>query len=97
MDPKVVTIDGFQSTLPYGERPGPAGTGGGKEQFQSTLPYGERLYPYVHIVHRGMFQSTLPYGERHICTSETALSNGSFNPRSRMGSDLKGHSVHAPV
>ena len=40
------------------------------------------------LVLNNAFQSTLPHGERHAFRSAASV-RLSFNPRSRMGSDLK--------
>ena len=63
-----------------------------RRRFQSTLPHGER--PSTAQVRHPWkwFQSTLPHGERPgIVVFNVATM--SFNPRSRMGSDVK----HLPV
>jgi len=55
--------------------------------FQSTLPHGERPFVNPHCSHLSGFQSTLPHGERQI-KGIGMIDEFSFNPRSRMGSDL---------
>ena len=57
-------VSGFQSTLPYGERPSPPWIKASSLMFQSTLPYGERLADRAAELGVKGFQSTLPYGER---------------------------------
>ena len=43
----------------------------------------------IQMVGRGLrFQSTLPHGERHLAGGFNSLRYNSFNPRSRMGSDV---------
>ena len=76
----------FQSTLPYGERPGSETYIVANSLFQSTLPYGERQSSPGTWNHESLFQSTLPYGERQKASLSWTLIP-SFNPRSRMGSD----------
>jgi len=72
--------------------------------FQSTLPRGERRNT-LHQHHRSTkFQSTLPRGER-LRIFRNIRHPGSFNPRSRAGSDARlldggdAHavSIHAPA
>ena len=60
----------------------------GLDMFQSTLPHGERLVIDRKWVAATMFQSTLPHGERQIRIFKY-YANTSFNPRSRMGSDIR--------
>ena len=54
--------------------------------FQSTLPRGERRGSTTATCWLSGFQSTLPRGERP-CRWSVITSTGSFNPRSRGGSD----------
>ena len=84
----------FQSTLPYGERPGGLKKRDHRRAFQSTLPYGER-------------PSTCKTASQAISVSIHAPVWGAtgwhlypgrpeapgFNPRSRMGSDDAGRSL----
>ena len=94
----------FQSTLPHGERHLRGMVAKQLLLFQSTLPHGERQrFGEVYDKVKG-FQSTLPHGERPY--KSTHLSGvASFNPRSRMGSDVlmlveSGElnvSIHAPA
>ena len=82
----VVTPDGFQSTLPRGER---RGNSNGKSYillFQSTLPRGERRSCPGLLLPGNGFQSTLPRGERRFVFSTSNLFFY-FNPRSHEGSD----------
>ena len=76
----------FQSTLPHGERRRPGGYRLRRLEFQSTLPHGERQrilassppaeHVSIHAPARGATPRPSPCGGR-----------GSFNPRSRTGSD----------
>ena len=77
----------FQSTLPRGERP--RGEVGCRHpcRFQSTLPRGERQQPLRHdrnqvvvSIHAPAWGATNPRGIY-------LMSDKSFNPRSRVGSD----------
>ena len=77
----------FQSTLPRGERLYYEKTYGMQDKFQSTLPRGERHLRQICSKARGLFQSTLPRGERPP-PSACMSASSSFNPRSRVGSDL---------
>ena len=85
---------GFQSTLPYGERPSCAGKTLSITVFQSTLPYGERRTRSRQLLWRGMVSIHAPVWG--ATTSRPALWLGikSFNPRSRMGSDSSGRRTH---
>ena len=73
-------------------------------EFQSTLPHGERLKTATLDCLLLTFQSTLPHGERRSNRLYMVL-RLSFNPRSRMGSDLTAIlrceyvlvSIHAPA
>ena len=73
-------------------------------KFQSTLPHGERLHGVIQVFRLYQFQSTLPHGERLEKSAFITL-NGSFNPRSHMGSDVSTEkqtleqqvSIHAPT
>ena len=76
----------FQSTLPRGERRLYVKAIGRGHEFQSTLPRGERRILCGHVGDNFRFQSTLPRGERPAHNRQQA-SLGSFNPRSRVGSD----------
>ena len=55
--------------------------------FQFTLPHGERLASSHEPTTIRLFQFTLPHGER-LCRIACFGLIGSFNSRSRMGSDL---------
>ena len=97
--------EGFQSTLPRGERLRFVRFYYYFVVFQSTLPRGERLARPATNKTKGQFQSTLPRGER-LSISLKLLSSPGFNPRSHGGSDRKrrGHnrnerrvSIHAPT
>ena len=61
----MVTITGFQSTLPHGERLGRLRMFPVLPFFQSTLPHGERCARKSTILVMEVFQSTLPHGERY--------------------------------
>ena len=80
--------NGFQSTLPRGERPYLLWNGMCLFKFQSTLPRGERLsrIPIMHGIPI-RFQSTLPRGERLFSMAGVQFLSD-FNPRSREGSDF---------
>ncbi len=73
--------------------------------FQSTLPHGERLGADKEPATFGVFQSTLPHGERPPLNLQDRDRVGSFNPRSRTGSDTARSSsdwgepvsIHAPA
>ena len=85
--PDHASHDRFQSTLPYGERRLALIWWGLAQMFQSTLPYGERRILFVGLelgyrvsIHAPVWGAT-PAGIQGLCTA------GSFNPRSRMGSD----------
>ncbi len=79
---------GFQSTLPHGERRAPCRSGSRGLAFQSTLPHGERQH---------CLRPTLApcrFNPRSRTGSDRALSASRypilcFNPRSRTGSDRK--------
>ena len=95
---------GFQSTLPYGERP--SGQVYRKEgfMFQSTLPYGERPCCLSSGSPSRCFNPRSRMGSDGRRTGILSEIPG-FNPRSRMGSDyfpfslsqLRRVSIHAPV
>ena len=68
----------------------------GGATFQSTLPHGERPGEYSWLRAHPRFQSTLPHGERPL-TMSPSIRSRSFNPRSRMGSDLRVIHVECPV
>ena len=55
--------------------------------FQSTLPRGERHSATPACRQKRRFQSTLPRGERQFLFLIPLIPIGSFNPRSRVGSD----------
>ena len=77
----------FQFTLPHGERPNPFPLQCSISSFQFTLPHGERLPADREAVPVYQFQFTLPHGERQASMTLEMLRLGSFNSRSRMGSD----------
>ena len=79
-------LDMFQSTLPRGERLAFGIIDSMPTMFQSTLPRGERLMNGLTQAMSVKFQSTLPRGERHLQIIGYLFA-GSFNPRSRVGSD----------
>ena len=82
-----VEAEGFQSTLPRGERPHMLQYVNTFLRFQSTLPRGERHPKYDKFLHSKVFQSTLPRGERRDCMNFREITQPNFNPRSRVGSD----------
>ncbi len=92
------------STLPHGERLTDSRSLASSCLFQSPLPHGERLGTMLTLIYNQLFQSTLPHGERPRGNLFTPALR-SFNPRSRMGSDvrslsLRRHrlvSIHAPA
>ncbi len=62
--------------------------------FQSTHPHGVRLVIQNAVIYSKLFQSTHPHGVRHhllFCPRIAA----DFNPRTRMGCDLKTGRSHA--
>ena len=59
-----ITINKFQSTLPWWERHNHVMQYGLNKQFQSTLPWWERLRLFFMIFIELQFQSTLPWWER---------------------------------
>ena len=78
---------GFQSTLPRGERPFYSVSNHDLQLFQSTLPRGERPERAGRAFVYSVFQSTLPRGERQDQACPV-LFLSDFNPRSREGSDM---------
>ena len=78
----------FQSTLPRGERLGTLNYSNKDRQFQSTLPRGERHPKSAVSCITFEFQSTLPRGERPMLWLGMMVPT-CFNPRSRVGSDLR--------
>ena len=89
-------FQGFQSTLPRGERPFCIFVQSVYGEFQSTLPRGERLlclyafyihvYISIHAPARGA--TTNAYKE--------AIKDNNFNPRSREGSDRRYRNWYQP-
>ena len=98
-------LQGFQSTLPRGERRVYEITKRGTRRISIHAPARGATTRIIQLS-RGseLFQSTLPRGERHPATL-LIQSDVNFNPRSREGSDRKGcrHcclwciSIHAPA
>ena len=95
----------FQSTLPHGERCGNSHLFKHSRMFQSTLPHGERFKLPEFPVNRFQVSIHAPaWGAISRPTRERDR-DGSFNPRSRMGSDdwpkgkrrLYEVSIHAPA
>ena len=99
----LLSTDGFQSTLPRGERPGGLNPG---DMFEISIHAPARGATHLPktLFRFGAFQSTLPRGERHG-QRRWAAACKNFNPRSREGSDsdgelvdlLKEISIHAPA
>ena len=81
-------IDGFQSTLPRGERHKKYVYRLEEWKFQSTLPRGERRQTRLYLMGARWFQSTLPRGERHPKPPDRFCCQR-FNPRSHEGSDRR--------
>ena len=96
--------EGFQSTLPRGERLNCGGVVVSMMLFQSTLPRGERRTDDILQREQQEFQSTLPRGERPGA-AVPIRSGMDFNPRSHEGSDIADYndllsgkiSIHAPT
>ena len=96
----------FQPTLPHGERQSTRSPKTTSGWFQPTLPHGERLLTHdatlrakIVSIHAPAWGATCVSALYRACT-------GSFNPRSRMGSDARvgrlcsSHShvsIHAPA
>ena len=99
----LLSTDGFQSTLPRGERPGGLNPG---DMFEISIHAPARGATHLPktLFRFGAFQSTLPRGERRgVTVSNPQVIN--FNPRSREGSDTTRNfkffcfyiSIHAPA
>ena len=95
----------FQFTLPRGERHGRFKRGSQTGKFQFTLPRGERPRATGPKGSDMKFQFTLPRGERRRHAAPPTAAQGSFNSRSRVGSDPSRRakpqrrrvSIHAPA
>ena len=102
--PSCNAVTTFQSMLPHGERHLQNKGCTRPKSFQSTLPHGERRCITGGSTAANMFQSTLPHGERRQVSTQRG-NPWCFNPRSRMGSDLRRNqdertqkvSTHAPA
>ncbi len=77
----------FQSTLPHGERPEAKTVSRGVITVSIHAPAWGATYALGIKCTATLFQSTLPHGERPPGKSGPQGPSGSFNPRSRMGSD----------
>ena len=88
----LLSTDGFQSTLPRGERPGGLNPG---DMFEISIHAPARGATHLPktLFRFGAFQSTLPRGERHG-QRRWAAACKNFNPRSREGSDSCGDEPH---
>ena len=90
----LTVIRRFQSTLPYGERPGNLPILLKLPVFQSTLPYGERRVPSLDPVGNHVVSIHAPvWGATVVVLSDEIIKDG-FNPRSRMGSDKGADTAH---
>ena len=100
----VITLDGFQSTLPHGERRRHRGHAGDVGDFNPRSPCGERLIALRILLQVSSFQSRSPYGERRreLCADQQPVRISTHAPR--VGSDhggihfvvTLGISIHAP-
>ncbi len=91
----LVSMMGFQFTLPHGERPLAPGRKRPRTLFQFTLPHGERPARAGGAGNQQAFQFTLPHGER-LCLRGGGGEGGGFNSRSRMGSDMSAPQMTFP-
>ena len=79
----------FQSTRPHGARRTAATSCSPRDLFQSTRPHGARLALMKLDAWPASFQSTRPHGARRPARPRWAVT-ARFNPRARMGRDIKG-------
>ena len=82
-----ITPFAFQFALPRGERRGRRCIPASARRFQFALPRGERPTRAHRKSCPHGFQFALPRGERRCFRFGLGLHNGSFNSRSRVGSD----------
>ena len=98
-------IQGFQFTLPRGERRVETFAGGLRCEFQFTLPRGERRQLSQEVATIEMFQFTLPRGERQcLCEAlhgavefQFTLPRGERRLRQYNIIPIVGVSIHAPT
>ena len=79
----------FQSTLPRGERRKAASPPAFLAEFQSTLPRGERQQRDDKQPDRNRVSIHAPAWGATYRTSRSSLAAACFNPRSRVGSDMR--------
>ncbi len=80
---------GFQSTPPRGRRRSCRRIMSSLRRFQSTPPRGRRLSGWTSFLLINKFQSTPPRGRRPAKSASVADACGGFNPRLRVGGDVR--------
>ena len=91
----ILAIVSFQSTRPRGARLWCDKHKIEYESFQSTRPRGARPQSGQDLVEEIMFQSTRPRGARRYPSMPRLIGRASFNPRARVGRDLRSPSPNS--